>query len=364
MKNLSSFHLYSINEKATSSFMKKLLKPDAEDKAKNEHMKRVLEAMTRRVDLSRVTDEDITELPDPKVITKKPYTDGNYLIVVFGDKEVWVPSNDNVEPKIKSHYRTIKDIPLFFVEGTDVTDFSSGRGRNYQSPNRKNLIETKGLKFYAIKVGNKKKDDDWWGSAHVQKLRSERNNKKANANMGTDRENYNARQLAHNKARYAEQLKKIKSYDYLFDRIKELMEEVIAEEQVIPDLYKAMCKTEISAEKWRTFANNLSSAFSVPETYLKELGEFDNTFKYGSDMKGIAKSRLLAVIARELGDKLNPNHKISDAEMEQVKLLPQLLKNFPKADIAEFKEYAETSLWADSEKLKGTNKKLGIFDND
>lgn len=363
MKNLNSFDQYSLNEKATSSFIKSLLKK-TDDKERNEHMKRVLQTLSRRVDLSRITDVDIQELSDPKVITKKPYTDGNYMIVVFGDKEIWVPSNDDVVPKIKSHYRTIKDIPMFIIEGTDVTDFSPGRGRNYQSPNRKNLIDTKGLKFYALKVGDKKKDDDWWGSAHVQKLRSKRNMDKANANMGTDRENYNDRQLAVNKARYAEQLKKIKSYDYLFDRIKELMKEVVEEEQVIPDLYKTMCKTEISPDKWREYANNLSDAFKVPETYLKELGEFDNTFKYGSDMKGISKSRLLGVITRELADKLNPNHKISDAEMEQVKMLPNLLKKFPKADIADLKDYVETNIWADSEQLKGANKKLGVFDND
>ena len=222
LESFSEFNNMPIlNEALKSSILKKI---DPKD----------LKQLAYKIDLENITDADIHEIPDPKVLTKKPYTtNGGYdwMILVMGDTTEY-------------NYKTKENVTTFGLQysffGTNVnsaqTNHSHSR-RGNNTPTRKQLIDNAAhYKFYAINVseaaqaalGNKRRERSsrkWSNQGrHVlinpnEKDWQDRNN----------REKYNDEIKKKNLDRYSQKIKEGSDFTYVYQLFQEKITEASKE---------------------------------------------------------------------------------------------------------------------------------------
>lgn len=291
MQKLDTFSQFnqSLNEGLKSSILKQI---DPRD----------LKQISYKIDLENITDADIHEIPDPTVLTKKPYTTNygyNWMILVMGNYTERNPKTKERETRYGLRYT------MFGADvNSAITNHEHSGRRSDPRPSRKQLIEdAEHYKFYAIEISDAKQEP-------LHNLRRDRSRRKSNVLINPNLKNYSdktARQLfddeirKRNLDRYSQKIKEGSDFSYAYklfqDKITEACKELCALIEETKYLQSKSATHELSYQT-RKDIENLSFASSdlVKMTY-------NLTYDVKSDAK-YTKVDLLNVLFHEFVDRL------------------------------------------------------------
>ncbi len=249
LQNLNSFDI--LLEKMGSFLLRNLTKSEID------HLK-------QHADLNKLSDKDILKVEDPKILTKKPYTDYDCAILMFGDNEV----------KGKTVYGL-----SYHIRNTNVWTGSNNHehnGRHAKTPARRDLLTNPNfINNYDYYVIFKSKD--------LEELRKKRQvkygalldpNEVTSSNYGdniglTNREVFNKDVATKNKDRYAKTIAEKSNYDDYFHKFIELFAKV--EKKKIDAIQKHLdFYRENKTVKEYEFLRDFNSE-SIDKSLLKEL---------------------------------------------------------------------------------------------
>jgi hypothetical protein len=345
MRNIDSYGDF-LNEKVVSQFVKNNIIKD----------KKATNYLRSDIDLNKITDDAFQEIPDPKVITKKPYSSGDYLVLVFGNYNEYIPIDKREAGKEYEQYKKIYGL-LYVIRGTSVYSVNASHSRKGdKTPTVRQLLKySEGYKFYSVDVSDKSLN---------QKRRERSNNKfgtplwfrdRSESEGPTSKQQFDEDISKKNRDRYSNQLKDIKAYYKIFDKIEKLLETVHKENIAINAAFKYIIQDEnFEKSKHYNVKYELDKLSALPKEYIDAFGKIDYTTLHSD------KTLALKIISKKLYDLLTG--KLSEDELKRVKAIEAMIDKFPMTSTSAIEKYINENIWKDSDILKKTNKSTGLFD--